>query len=78
MEAQIENKAAKARPRWKFTQEHYRELATWAERVALLLLGSLVVQNIVSAFSLAEPVVITGAILTAIAYYVAANFLHKS
>jgi hypothetical protein len=53
-------------------------LATWAERVALLLLGSLVLQNIVSAFSLAEPVVIGGVIFTIIAYYGALNFLSKS
>jgi hypothetical protein len=64
--------------RWKFTKEHYKELAAWAERVALLLLGSLVLQNVVSAFSLAEPVVIGGVIFTVIAYYGALTFLSKS
>jgi hypothetical protein len=78
MEAQIESKAAKARPRWRFTQEHYGEIATWTERVALLLFGSLVVQSIVGAFSLAEPIVLMGAGLTAIMYYLVLTFLHKS
>jgi hypothetical protein len=73
-----ENSTETAAPRWAFAREHYRELATWAERVALLLLGSLVVQNVVRVFSLAESVVLVGIVITAVAYYAAMNFLHKS
>ena len=64
--------------RWKFTKEHYKELATWMERVALLLLGSMVLQNVIDAFSLAKPVVVGGLVFTAVSYYLALNFLHKS
>ena len=66
------------RRRWKFSQEHYGEMAKWTERVALLLFGSVVIQNVFEGFRLAEPVVWGGVTFTGATYFLALFFLHKS
>lgn len=60
------------------TRDHYKKLAAWAERIALLLLASLVVQNIVVGASIAAPSVIMGMVLSLAVYGVAFYLLHKS
>ena len=62
----------------KLTAKQYEKLAEWGERAALIGLGSLVVQQIVNGASLASFSVITGAIVSALAYYQAYRWLKKA
>ena len=53
-------------------------MAKWTERVALLLFGSVVIQNVFEGIRLAEPVVWGGVTFTGATYFLALFFLHKS
>lgn len=60
------------------TSKQYEKLADWGERVALVMLGSLVVQQIVSGKLITSGSVLTGAFVTAIAYGVAYRWLKRA
>ena len=61
--------------RTTLTAKQYEKLSDWGERFALALLASLVLQQIVTGFSLFSPSVIIGGLVTALAYYVAYRLL---
>ena len=56
----------------------YEKRADWAERFALALFGSLVVQQIVAGVPLTDPSVIIGAGAAVLAYYNAHRLLNKA
>jgi hypothetical protein len=56
--------------------EHYREVAKWAERVAFLMLGGIVVQLFVERGL--DGRIFLGAGMAIAAYYLAFNLLLKS
>ncbi|OGZ97850.1 MAG: hypothetical protein A3J10_04345 [Candidatus Sungbacteria bacterium RIFCSPLOWO2_02_FULL_54_10] len=61
--------------RARFTSRQYEKLAEWGERVALVLFGSVVVQQIVQGVPLADSSVVIGIIATALAYGLAYRWL---
>jgi hypothetical protein len=46
--------------RWVIAERHYRMAAEWFERLGLVVITSLVIQQIVAGPSLGDPVVIIG------------------
>ena len=63
--------------RSKLSQEHYKELAKWFERVAVLVLASLVIQKIVFG-RFGDPVIYLGAIAVLVFYLIAYQLLIRS
>ncbi|MEK7541323.1 MAG: hypothetical protein AAB533_00540 [Patescibacteria group bacterium] len=62
----------------RFTCKQYEKLADWGERVALLLFGSLVVQQLLIGRPLMSGAVLTGAAVTALAYGLAYWWLKQA
>mgnify|MGYP001611779890 FL=1 len=62
----------------RFSPKQYELIATWIERVAILLLAALVVQNIGAGTSLTEPTIVGGIVFSALTYSLALYFLQKS
>ena len=60
---------------WSFSKQQYKELAKWAERVALALLVSVV---IAAYFEGAQITMALGALFTVGAYSLALSFLRKN
>lgn len=59
------------------SRDHYKELAKWLERVAILVLASLVVQKIVLG-GISDPLIYVGLIISLTAYFFAYKLLIKS
>ena len=66
MEEEIYGKEGQQRGLWE--KHHYGTVARWIKEVALLFLASLVVQRLFSGSSLADPVVIVGAVSSTFLY----------
>lgn len=62
----------------QLTSRQYGKLADWGERVALVGLGSLVVQQIAKGVSVTSPSVILGALVTGLTYLIAYSWLKQS
>jgi uncharacterized membrane protein len=60
------------------TARHYKVVSQWLERLGLIVVGSLVVQKIVSGAGLSDPVVILGVVVSFALYTFAYNLLLKS
>ena len=63
---------------WSFSKEQYKELAKWAEKMALILFAAIVVQHIVDGIQLSQPSVFFGYLWTTATYAIALIFLKKS
>lgn len=61
----------------RLSKEHYKELSKWFERVAVLVLASLVVQKILLG-GLGSPTIYLGAVASLILYFVAYQLLIRS
>lgn len=64
--------------RHAWEKHHFRTVAGWIKEVALVALASLVVQKLFAGVSLADPVVILGAVSAIILYGFAIHLLLKS
>ena len=64
--------------RHAWEKHHFRTVAGWIKEVALLFLASLVVQKLFTGGSLADPVVILGAVSAIILYGFATHLLLRS
>lgn len=62
----------------RLTSKQYEKLSDWGGRFALVGLGSLVIQQLVNGVPIANPSVVLGAIITALAYSVAYICLKRS
>lgn len=62
---------------WHLTGKQYDKLADWGERVALVVFGSLVVQQLIERVT-SLPVIGIGIVLTGAAYLFAYQALKKS
>ena len=71
MDADLQNQGS------RLAKEHYKEIAKWAERVALLVLGSLAVYKIVLG-EISDPVVYTSLVISFIIYFFAYQLLVRS
>ena len=60
------------------TARHYQVVSQWLERLGLIVVGSLVVQKIVSGAGLSDPVVILGVAVSFALYTFAYTLLLKS
>ena len=60
------------------TGRHYKVVSQWLERLGLIVVGSLVVQKIVSGAGFSDPVVILGVVVSFALYAFAYNLLLKS
>jgi hypothetical protein len=60
------------------TERHYQVVSQWLERLGLIVVGSLVVQKIVSGAGLSDPVVILGVMVSFALYTFAYHLLLKS
>jgi len=61
----------------RLSTDHYKELAKWLERAALLMFGSLVVQKIVLG-GISDPLVYLGLSVSLLAYFYAYKLLIRS
>jgi hypothetical protein len=69
----------KRKERVPLAEWQYKTLAAWAERVGLLLFGSLVVQQLVVGYELLSPLLISlGFVSTVFTYYTAYDLLKKA
>jgi len=59
-------------------ERHYKMVSQWLERLGLIVVGSLVVQKIVSGAGLSDPVVILGVVVSFTLYAFAYHMLLKS
>jgi len=69
---------SRERRRLELTQQHYRTVSAWLERLGLLTAASLVVQKMVAGASLGDPVVIIGVIVSFMIYASALLLLLRS
>lgn len=68
----------KAKVEQRLTNSQYSKLADWGERVALVMLGSLVVEQIVNGAPVMSVSVVVGAFVTALAYGAAYHWLRQA
>ena len=69
---------AQYQDRAPLTSKQYGKLADWGERAALVALGSLVVQQIVAGKQVTSGSVLTGMVVTALAYATAYRWLKQA
>ena len=75
----MEEKNPERKEKQALSSAQYEKLAEWAERVGLLLFGSLVVQQLVVGYELINPLLILlGFVSTVFTYYTAYYLLKKT